>query len=108
MRSRVRAVVSSSNEMGAFESGAVAKYFGPLASVVSGGIGCILIVLSVMTLWPPAPPELAAIGLAGRSDDLTQMLFRLTARVDVSDSDFEICCKTRWFKKPRDYGSIAG
>jgi len=57
MRGRVGAVnivfVSSSNEMGAFESGVVAKYFGPIASVVSGGIGCILVVLSVMALWPP-------------------------------------------------------
>jgi MFS family permease len=57
MRGRVGAVnivfVSSSNEMGAFESGVVAKYFGPIASVVSGGIGCILVVVSVMALWPP-------------------------------------------------------
>ena len=57
MRGRVGAVnivfVSSSNEMGAFESGVVAKYFGPIASVVSGGIGCILVVFSVMALWPP-------------------------------------------------------
>ncbi len=57
MRGRVGAVnivfVSSSNEMGAFESGVVAKYFGPVASVVSGGIGCILVVLSVVALWPP-------------------------------------------------------
>ncbi len=57
MRGRVGAVnivfVSSSNEMGAFESGVVAKCFGPVASVVSGGIGCVLVVLSVMALWPP-------------------------------------------------------
>jgi MFS family permease len=57
MRGRVGAVnivfVSSSNEMGAFESGVAAKYFGPIASVVSGGIGSILVVLSVMALWPP-------------------------------------------------------
>ena len=57
MRGRVGAVnivfVSSSNEMGAFESGIVAKAFGPVSSVVSGGIGCVLVVLGVMALWPP-------------------------------------------------------
>ena len=57
MRGRVGAVnivfVSSSNELGAFESGIVAKYFGPVASVVLGGIGTVLVVLTVMALWPP-------------------------------------------------------
>ncbi len=56
MRGRVGAVnivfVSSSNELGAFESGITAYYFGPVASVVMGGVGTVLVVLTVMGLWP--------------------------------------------------------
>ncbi len=57
MRGRVGAVnivfVSSSNELGGFESGLTAYYFGAVASVVMGGVGTILVVLAVMGLWPP-------------------------------------------------------
>jgi MFS family permease len=56
MRGRVAAVniifISSSNELGAFESGVVARFFGPVVSVVSGGVGSILVVLTVLGLWP--------------------------------------------------------
>lgn len=56
LRGRVSAVnsvfIECSNELGAFESGAVAKAFGPLASVVSGGIGTILVVAGVAITWP--------------------------------------------------------
>jgi MFS family permease len=56
MRGRVSAVnnvfISSSNELGAFESGLVAKIFGPVFSVVSGGIGTILVVLLTARVWP--------------------------------------------------------
>jgi MFS family permease len=56
MRGRVGAVhfvfVSSSNELGEFESGVTAYYFGAVASVVMGGIGTVLVVLAVMALWP--------------------------------------------------------
>jgi len=56
MRGRVAAVnivfISSSNELGAFESGLVAALAGPVASVVVGGTGSILVVLIVATLWP--------------------------------------------------------
>jgi MFS family permease len=56
MRGRVAAVnaifISSSNELGAFESGITADWFGPVASVVGGGIGTILVVLAVMLRWP--------------------------------------------------------
>ena len=45
MRGRVSAVnaifIGSSNELGGFESGAVAHFFGPVVSVVSGGIGTL-------------------------------------------------------------------
>lgn len=56
MRGRVAAVntvfVSSSNELGEFESGLVAEFCGPIFSVVSGGVGTILVVLVVGLLCP--------------------------------------------------------
>lgn len=56
LRGRVSAVnsvfIESSNELGAFESGAVAKLFGPVVSVVSGGIGTILVVIGVALAFP--------------------------------------------------------
>jgi MFS family permease len=62
MRGRVSAVnaifISSSGELGAFESGQVAYWFGPVFSVVSGGVGTILVVLAVMLRWP----KLARLG----------------------------------------------
>jgi MFS family permease len=62
MRGRVSAVnmvfISSSNELGEFESGITAYWFGPVVSVVGGGIGTVLVVLAVMLRWP----ELARLG----------------------------------------------
>jgi MFS family permease len=56
MRGRVSAVngifISSSNQLGDFESGVTAWLFGPVISVVGGGIGTILVVLAVIFLWP--------------------------------------------------------
>jgi MFS family permease len=56
MRGRVSAVnavfIGSSNELGAFESGVTAQLFGPVASVVGGGVGTLLVVLAVMWAWP--------------------------------------------------------
>jgi MFS family permease len=56
LRGRVSAVnsvfIESSNELGAFESGLVAKVFGPVISVVAGGIGTIAVVLGIAWLWP--------------------------------------------------------
>jgi len=56
LRGRVSAVnslfIESSNELGGFESGAVASIFGPVVSVVSGGIGTILVVIGVAWAWP--------------------------------------------------------
>ena len=55
-RGRVSAVnslfIGTSNELGGFESGTVAHSFGPVFSVVSGGVGTILVVLAVAWLWP--------------------------------------------------------
>jgi len=56
MRGRVAAVnslfVGTSNELGGFESGLTAQIFGPILSVVGGGIGTILVVVLVALLWP--------------------------------------------------------
>jgi MFS family permease len=56
MRGRVSAVntifIVSSNELGATESGMTAHYFGPVWSVVGGGIGTLLVVAWVMDRWP--------------------------------------------------------
>ena len=56
MRGRISAVnnifIGTSNELGALESGLTAALFGPVISVVSGGVGTILVVLGVMWKWP--------------------------------------------------------
>jgi MFS family permease len=56
MRGRVYAVnavfISSSNELGAFESGLTAFWFGPVLSVVGGGVGTILVVVLAGIGWP--------------------------------------------------------
>ncbi|MDZ4198349.1 MAG: MFS transporter, partial [Kiritimatiellia bacterium] len=44
--------IGSSNELGGFESGLVAKFFGPVVSVVSGGIGTLLVVTGWARLFP--------------------------------------------------------
>lgn len=74
MRGRVSAIngtfISVSNELGEFESGTVAAFFeqpedpafGPTVSVVSGGLGTILIVLLAAWLFP-------ALRRHGRLDD---------------------------------------
>jgi MFS family permease len=55
-RGRVSAVnslfIGTSNELGGFESGTVAHWFGPVFSVVSGGIGTIIVVIAVALMWP--------------------------------------------------------
>jgi MFS family permease len=56
MRGRVSAVnnifIGTSNEFGAVESGLTAALFGPVVSVVAGGIGTILVVFAVAVKWP--------------------------------------------------------
>ncbi|MBL8910465.1 MAG: MFS transporter [Archangium sp.] len=56
MRGRVSAIhyvfVGMSNELGSFESGATAAMFGPIASVVGGGIGTLLVVVFVALYFP--------------------------------------------------------
>ena len=56
MRGRVAAVnsmfIGASNELGASESGLVARYFGPIVSVVAGGIGTLIVVSLVALTFP--------------------------------------------------------
>ena len=56
MRGRISAVnnifIGTSNELGALESGLTAALFGPVISVVAGGIGTMLVVLGVSAKWP--------------------------------------------------------
>ena len=56
MRGRVQAInglfVSTSNQLGGFESGLTAQLFGPIPSVVGGGIGTIVVVLASAWIWP--------------------------------------------------------
>ena len=56
MRGRASSVnnlfVAMSNQLGGFESGVTAQFFGPIGSVVGGGIGTILVVLLVALTWP--------------------------------------------------------
>ena len=65
MRGRVSALnslfIGTSNELGAFESGLVANFFGPIFSVVSGGIGTIITVL-VMAWLSPGLRRYGALG----------------------------------------------
>jgi hypothetical protein len=55
LRGRVAAIngvfVSASNELGGFESGLAAALFGPVVAVVGGGIGTILVVIAVASIW---------------------------------------------------------
>jgi MFS family permease len=56
MRGRVSAVnnifVGASNELGGFESGLTSGLWGPVISVVGGGIGTILVVVAAALTWP--------------------------------------------------------
>ena len=71
MRGRVSAVssvfIGSSNELGGFESGVVAKIFNPVASVVSGGIGTLLVV-GLWAKWFPALRNLKTMNEESASD----------------------------------------
>jgi hypothetical protein len=56
MRGRVSAVsvlfIGASNELGEFESGVTAAWFGTVPAVVIGGIGTLLVVAFGMRLFP--------------------------------------------------------
>jgi hypothetical protein len=56
MRGRVSAVsvlfIGASNELGEFESGVTAAWFGTVPAVVLGGIGTLVVVAVWMRLFP--------------------------------------------------------
>jgi len=56
LRGRVAAInslfISASNELGGFESGLTAYLFGPVFSVVGGGIGTLIVVVATALIWP--------------------------------------------------------
>ena len=56
MRGRVSAVnsvfIDMSNELGGFESGALAALVGPVTAVVAGGVGTVVVVSAVALAWP--------------------------------------------------------
>jgi hypothetical protein len=56
MRGRVSAVntifVSSSNELGEFESGVLARFVGAAGAVVLGGVGTLVTVAGIALIWP--------------------------------------------------------
>jgi MFS family permease len=62
MRGRVGAInslfIGTSNQLGGFESGVVARLFTPVVSVVSGAIGTMIVVAAVAWKWP----ELRVLG----------------------------------------------
>lgn len=67
MRGRVSSVnnifIGTSNELGALESGLTAALFGPIISVVFGGIGTILVVFTAAWKWP----EIRKIGVLDKT-----------------------------------------
>jgi MFS family permease len=69
MRGRTSAVnsifIGVSNELGGFESGLAAALFGPIISVVGGGVLTILVVLGIAKIWP----ELAKMKTLNKADD---------------------------------------
>jgi MFS family permease len=69
MRGRVSAVnsvfIDMSNELGGFESGALAALVGPVTAVVAGGVGTLVVVAAVAGAWP----ELRQLGELVESRD---------------------------------------
>jgi MFS family permease len=76
VRGRVSAVnsvfIESSNELGGFESGLVAKLFTPVISVVAGGIGTIIVVVG-MAWWVPELLRLGKLEPPRAEEDLTRI-----------------------------------
>ncbi|MEI8021999.1 MAG: hypothetical protein WCH39_27565, partial [Schlesneria sp.] len=62
--------IGASNELGGLESGATAKLFGPVLSVVAGGLGAILVVLGVAGKWP----QLRRLGSLGELKPMEESL----------------------------------
>jgi len=71
MRGRVAAVngvfIGASNELGEFESGMTAALWGPVASVVSGGVGTVLVALGWLKLFPELAKRDAIEGVVSKT-----------------------------------------
>jgi hypothetical protein len=71
MRGRVSAVnvvfIGASNEVGQFESGLTAQWFGAVPAVILGGVGTILVV----TLWAWRFPALRRVDKLTKAGDRT-------------------------------------
>jgi MFS family permease len=69
MRGRVSAVnsvfIDMSNELGGFESGALASLIGPVPAVVAGGVGTLIVVGAVSAAWP----ELRQLGTLAPAEE---------------------------------------
>jgi MFS family permease len=69
MRGRVSAVnyvfIGASNELGGAESGFTGRLFGPVRSVVYGGIGTLVVVAATAVIWP-AVRRFGSLQEAGR------------------------------------------
>jgi hypothetical protein len=56
IRGRVSSVsamfIGASNELGEFESGLTAKWWGPVTAVVAGGVACLGVVAVYLRLFP--------------------------------------------------------
>jgi MFS family permease len=73
MRGRVSAVnsvfIGSSNQLGEFESGVTAAWFGTVPSVVIGGVGTLLVVLLWMRLFPELARADRLVSASEAADD---------------------------------------
>ena len=74
MRGRTSSVntifISSSNELGDFESGILAGLVGPVAAVVAGGVGTLAVVAAVRKVWPQLL-KLESLDKKNTSENLT-------------------------------------
>ncbi|MEP6709964.1 MAG: hypothetical protein ABJB32_07510 [Verrucomicrobiota bacterium] len=74
LRGRISAVnnifIGSSNEFGAVGSGLTAALFGPIVSVVAGGLGTILVFIGVATIWPQTR-KIGVLDKSPRATDIT-------------------------------------
>jgi len=62
--------IGSSNEFGAVESGLTAVLFGPIVSVLAGGLGTIMVVIGVATISPQTR-KIGALDKCIRATDMT-------------------------------------
>ena len=81
MRGRVTAVdmvfIGASNELGQFESGLTAQWFGTVPAVLLGGVGTLM----VIALWAWRFPELRRAGeLSAMKSELSEDRFRRSSR----------------------------